>query len=382
MAVHTSPPSSCWPAVPDTERRVLLELLVHGALPRVRIAERLSLSRTSLSRISRGLIEAGLIAEGESVPLGGRGRPAESLHLRHDAAHFAGVKLTAETMYLEVTDLRAQPVAEVAVPLHSREVRDVVTLIADSIRQTEVRDVVGIGIAVAGDVRSTTEGTVLRHSNFLGWDAVPLSGLVSEATGMPTTVVNDVHALAGAHHWFGSDGSHRSMVVFGVGAGIGSGVVIDGMLHPGAHGRAGRVGHTRIGGEGRRCENGHLDCVHSFVTIPATEHNAGVGQGEYTLALERARAGERTAVRAFQDAARALGAVVADAVNAFDPEAVAVMGEGVDMLDLAPGHVQQAMAEFLEQGDVEDVLVQRPPFTFGLYARGAAVAAMRELLSS
>ncbi|UFU02358.1 ROK family transcriptional regulator [Ruania suaedae] len=395
----STPRGSSWPAVPDTERRVLLELLVHGALPRVRIAERLGMSRTSLSRITRTLLDAQLIAEGSSVPLGGRGRPAESLHLRHDAAHFAGIKLTAETMYLVLTDLRAQPVAEVERALHSRAVPDVVALIADSITEAAARgtgrarstgssgssgvvDVVGVGIAVAGDIRPSAEGLLLRHSNFLGWDAVPLGQLVSAATGLPATVVNDVHALAGAHHWFGSDASHRSLVVFGVGAGIGSGVVIDGVLHPGAHGRAGRVGHTRIGGKGRRCENGHLDCVHSFVTIPATEHNAGVAPGEHALALARARRGEERALRAFQAAARALGAVVADAVNAFDPEAVAIMGEGVDMLDVAPEHAHAAMSEFLEQGDPDDVPVQRPPFTFGLYARGAAVAAMRELLSS
>ncbi|UFU05692.1 ROK family transcriptional regulator [Ruania halotolerans] len=382
--MHPSTPDlHRWPALPDTERRVLLELLVHGSLPRVRIAERLGLSRTSLSRITRGLIESGLITEGPSLALGGRGRPAESLHLRSDAAHFVGIKLTAETMYLVVTDLLAQPVLETSMALHSRDVGEVVALIASSIRSLgpDLADVAAVGIAVAGDVTSSPQGSILHQSNFLGWDAVALGPLVSEATSLHATVVNDVHALTGAHHWFGTDGSHRSLVVFGVGAGIGSGVVIDGTLHPGTHGRAGRVGHTRIGGRGRRCENGHVDCTHSFVTIPAIEHNAGVGAGEYTRALADARKGNDEALRAFHDAARALGAVVAESVNAFDPEVVAIMGEGVDMIDLAPEAMYAAMAEFLEQGDVAEVVVERPPFAFGLYARGAAVAAMREVLS-
>jgi hypothetical protein len=57
------------------------------------------------------------------------------------------------------------------------------------------------------------------------------------------------------------------------------------------------------------------------------------------------------------------------------------MGEGLDMLDLAPERFTEALAEYLEQVDPASIRIERPPFDFGLYARGAAVAAMRELLS-
>jgi predicted NBD/HSP70 family sugar kinase len=76
-----------------------------------------------------------------------------------------------------------------------------------------------------------------------------------------------------------------------------------------------------------------------------------------------------------------LGAAVAEAVNAFDPDAIVVMGEGTDMLDVSPGQVRAALAEFLEQGDPDGIRIEQPPFHFDLYARGAAVAALRELLA-
>jgi predicted NBD/HSP70 family sugar kinase len=374
-----SAPVVRWPGLPDGERRVLLELLRHGAQPRARIAERLQLSRTSLTRTTRALLDAGLITEGDTVALGSRGRPAETLHLRPEAAHVVGVKLTADTLYLVVTDLGARIVTRSSVPLPSRSVDEVVALIG-SLVPVDLDVIAGIGIAVAGDVTPSADGGVLHRSTFLGWDSVPLARLVTAATGLPATVVNDVHALAGAQHWFGGE-RHRSMVVFGVGAGIGAGVVLDDDLHGGAHGRAGRVGHTRIGGRGRRCENGHTDCVHSFVTIPAIEHNAGAGVGAYSAVLARARSGDDSALHAFRLAARALGAVIADAVNAFDPEVVAVMGEGVDMIDLHPDALRSSLAEHLEQGDPGAVVVDRPAFDFALYARGAAVAVMREVLA-
>lgn len=383
-AVTRAPVASSWPELPAAHRRVLLELLIHGEESRVRLAERIAMSRASLTRIVRELVELGFVVEGQSRPSLSRGRPQEMLHLRADAAHFLGVKLTGDALYAVLLDLEAQVIDRREVALGSRDPESVVALLA-----TVARELLGrfegpavIGIGLAGDVLRAGGSEVVERSNFLGWDApVPLRSLVESATGVRTVVTNDVHALAGAHHWFGSGAEDESIVVYGLGAGIGSGVVIDGDLMEGVHGRSGRVGHTRIGGTGRTCENGHADCVHSFVTMPAIEHNAGVQPGEYLLAVERAAAGEPAALSAFERAAYALGAVIAESVNAFDPGAVSLMGEGLDMLDLAPAEVPRALAEYLEQLAPEDVRIERPAFDFGLYARGAAVSAMRAVLS-
>lgn len=369
--------------LPPTERRVLLELLLHGSQPRVRLAERLGLSRTSLTRIARGLIDAGLVVEGELQTTGSRGRPAESLDLRPAGAHFLGVKLTGDTAYFVLTDLAATVVATDSAPLLDRDPEAVIALIADRVARfaADGPGPAALGIAIAGDVVDRDGTAWLRRSDFLGWDDLPLADLVRAATGLPVTLANDVQALAGAYHWFGGLHSSRSLVLLGIGAGIGSGVVLDDELLLGANGRAGRVGHHRIGGEGRECENGHIDCVHSFVTIPAIERNAGVAAGEYHLALDRARGGEPAAVAAFAAAADALGVIIGAAVNVVDPEVVVIMGEGRDMIALFEDRVRASLAGELEQGDPDRVRIELPPFEFGLYARGAAVAAMREQLA-
>lgn len=378
-----SSPARVWPDLPETERRVLLDLLLHGSQARVRLAERMSLSRTSLTRIARGLLDAGLVTEGEIHNSGSRGRPTESLDLRPDAAQFLGLKLTGDAAYLVCTNLAATVIAEAVAPLPSRDFDEVIEFLSGFIA-----DFVGVGmrpvalgVAVAGDVVRRDGQVLLQRSNFLGWHDVPLAARLLDATGLPVTIANDVQALAGAHHWFGGLQKHRSIIVYGLGAGIGCGVVLQDELVTGSHGRAGRVGHLRIDAVGRRCENGHVDCVHSFVTMPAIAANAGVDEGRYEDALARARAGDPVATRAFALAAEALGVVIAEAVNAFDPEIVSVMGEGRDMVELAPERLRSALADHLEQGDPDSVVIDLPAFHFGMYARGAAVAAMRELLS-
>lgn len=379
-----STPRVPWPDLADAERAVLLELLVHGARSRIRLAERVGLSRASLTRIARELVDLGLVVEGEVEQKGSRGRPGERLYLRPEAAHFLGIKLTGDTLYAVVTDLSARVVHTEAHALEARDVDYVVRLIGDVSRDLLSDRALpsAIGVGLAGDVLRSGDSPVVERSAFLGWNGqTPLGALVTAETGIPTTVTNDVHALTAAHHWFGSGVGHDSIVVYGIGAGIGSGVVIDDELMEGAHGRAGRIGHSRVQGSGRACDNGHTDCVHSFVTMPAIEFNAGLQPGEYPLAVERAQSGDALAVAAFESAAYALGAVVAESVNSFDPDLLSIMGEGLDMLDLAPERFTEALAEYLEQVDPASIRIERPPFDFGLYARGAAVAAMRELLS-
>ncbi|WP_187266759.1 ROK family transcriptional regulator [Microbacterium hatanonis] len=379
-----SAPPPQWSDLSATGRRVLLDLLVHGPRSRIRIAERLGLSRASLTRVARELVDSGVVLQGDTLPSATRGRPAEELQLRPQAAHFIGVKITAERIYVVATDLAAEVVDEISAPLISPDVETVVDEISAAAASLIRRfgNVSAVGVGLAADVLRRDGEAVVKASPLLGWsEPIPLPRLLEERIGLPITVTNDVHALTAAHHWFGSGVNHRSLVVYGVGAGIGSGAVIDDELVEGANGRSGRVGHTRVGGTGRVCANGHTDCVHSFVSMPAIELNAGVAPGEYPLAVARARAGGVREAEAFSSAAYALGAVVAESVNLFDPELVSLMGEGLDMLDLAPGAYRDGLVAHLEQVPIESVRTERPPFTFGLYARGASATAIRDLLS-
>ncbi len=207
---------------------MLLELLLRGAQSRVRISESLGLSRTSLTRAARNLVALGLVAEGAMEVRGTRGRPGEILHIRPDAAHFVGVKLTGDELYVVLTDLSARIIDEHSERLLSRDVGDVVGLIAAATARLTagVNTPAAIGVGVAGDVTVREGRKLLERSRFLGWDGVPLTDLVAAATGLRATVVNDVQALAGAHHWFGDLGFSRSLVVYGIGAGVGSAVVL------------------------------------------------------------------------------------------------------------------------------------------------------------
>jgi len=370
-----------WPVLHEGLRRVLRELIIHGGQSRVDMARKLDVSRANLSRLTRELLDLGLVSEGAAQHSQGRGRPAELLHLEPGAAHFVGVKLTGDHLYAVLTDLAAQVIDERTERLVSREPADV----ADQIARAADELFAGrslpaaVGVCLAGNVLERDGVRLVEQSHFLGWESAALAGLLEERMPHRVSIANDVVALTAAHHWFGAGVGHASLVVYGLGAGIGSGIVIFDEVMTGANGRAGHIGHARLQAAGRICELGHADCVHSFVTMGSIAHNAGTGD-DYFAALDAARAGEPAAVRAFALAARALGIVIADAVNSIDPEKVLVTGEGIDMMELAPDDLSAGLVDHLEQVDPSDVVIERPPFTFSHYARGAAISAMRDLI--
>lgn len=368
-----------WPDLHDAQRTVLLEVLINGATSRAELARRTGLSRTSLTRLTRDLVEFGLVEEGETNAPNGRGRPSEILNLRPASAHFVGIKLTGEALYAVVTDLHANVIEIEERALVSRYVPDVVSQMAQMVtrfRESHPR-LASVGICLAGDVEQVRGRSVIVGSHFLGWDDVPLASLVEAETGLPIAVGNDVQSLTAAHHWFGAGVGRSSLVLIGLGAGIGAGIVVNGELVRGSRGHPGKVGHIPVRDSGPTCDRGHMGCASAYVTIPAILHNAA--DTNFDRVIERADAGDAVAASALNDAGYALGVVIAQLVNLIDPEKVIVTGEGLVVARAGAASLEAALAEKLDPASERSEIEVRD-FAFADYAWAAAVSAIRRVV--
>jgi predicted NBD/HSP70 family sugar kinase len=372
---------SAWPDLAPAERAALLEVLIHGSLPRAEIARRLGLSRATLTRITRTLVEAGLLTEGATELRATTGRPSEMLQLRTDTRRFLGVKLTGDTLYAVVTDLGARILSSIEEPLVTTEVDDVVDQIAAVAARMEVEHpgLTAIGVCLAGDVANRGGEGIVTVSPFLGWRDVPLGVLLQQRTGHPSAAQNDVLALTAAEHWFGAGAGLDSMALLTVGIGLGFGLVVHGQVVTGAHGRPGRLSHVIIDSGGPICKRGHRGCASTYLVNDAIVTALGGPPLDYEGALRRAREGDPAARRAFEDAGVALGALIALVVNTIDPEKVILSGDGLAIYELAADRVHQAMDEALDTGSTVNLDVQ--PFDFSEWARAGAVLAIRSVLS-
>lgn len=368
-----------WPDLHEGQRTVLLDVLVHGDRSRAELARRTGMSRTSLSRLTRDLVDLGLVEEGETTPLKGRGRPAEMLRLRQESAQFAGIKLTGDALYAVVTDLHATELATEEHPLASKAPEDVVALIAEVVGRfrAEHPRLSAVGVCLAGDVHLENGSAVVVGSHFLGWDEVPLQRLVEEATGLPAAISNDVQTLTLGHHWFGAGVGRRSLVVIGLGAGIGAGIVVGDELVRGARGHPGKVGHLPVTDSGPRCDRGHTGCASAYVTIPAILRNAG-SEGFWET-LDAARGGDERADAAFRGAIRALAAIIAQLQGLVDPEKVIVTGEGLAIAEYDRALLDAEIAARLDPASSAPDL-DLHAFRFADYAWGAAISAIRHVV--
>jgi predicted NBD/HSP70 family sugar kinase len=379
MVDSRSEPAWAWPDLHDAQRAVLLEVLINGSASRAELARRTGLSRTSLTRLARDLVELGFLTEGETNAPNGRGRPSEILNLQSSAAQFAGVKLTGEAVYAVVTDLQANVIELEEQSLVSRYAPDAVSQIAEIVRGFSASHprLASVGVCLAGDVERVRGRAVIVGSYFLGWDNVPLESLVEAETGLPIAMSNDVQALTAAHHWFGGGVGCSSLVLFGLGAGIGAGIVVNDELVRGSHGHPGKVDHIPVRHSGPACDRGHTGCASAYVTIPAILHNAA--DTSFERVLERAAAGDLTAQSALDDAGYALGVVVAQLMNVIDPEKVIVTGEGLAVARAGMSAMDIALVEWLDPASERSEIEVRD-FSFADYAWAAAISAIRRVV--
>ncbi|WP_236594852.1 ROK family transcriptional regulator [Saccharothrix sp. 6-C] len=362
-----------WPDLPEVARDVLLEVLVHGAMPRSELATRLHLSRPTLTRVTRTLVLHGLLVEGETQLRSSTGRPSEILHVRGDSHHFLGVKLTADRLFAAVTDLTATVTATTDQPLRSNDPADVTAQIAEV--AAGFPGLTAIGVTLGGIV----SGGVVAEAEFLRWVDVPLRDALVEATAVPVVVDNDVQALTSAEHWFGAGAGLDSMVLITVGAGVGCGVVVDGKLVRGSHGLTPRIAHILVDPSGPQCGYGHRGCASSYLMTHVMLRQLD-GDPTYGEAVERALAGDPVAKEVFDNAGYALGVLIGTVANFLDPRKVLLTGDGLPLHEVSERRVADGIAASFE-ADPALIDLDVRPFDFSEWARSGAALAIRATLT-
>ncbi|GAB4514325.1 MAG: ROK family glucokinase [Anaerolineae bacterium] len=192
---------------------------------------------------------------------------------------------------------------------------------------------VAVGIGTGGQVNPQT-GEILYATDLIpGWAGAPLRVRVEGALGLPTWVINDVHAMALAEAVHGAGRDVRWGLFVAVGTGIGGAWVLNGQLVHGHRGLAGAVGHVKVERDGRRCTCGGAGCVEQYASGPAiaARYRALRGLEEAPSGVEvadAARQGDALARLAVREAGEWLGFALASLVNAAAPEAI-IIGGGV-----------------------------------------------------
>lgn len=216
-----------------------------------------------------------------------------------------------------------------------------------------VGELAGLGVGCPGQVDADA-GTLARAGNLSDWQGpFALGAALTERTGLPVRLGNDVDVATQAEFQLGAGRSAGSLLGVFWGTGVGGGLILDGQPWRG-RGAAGEIGHMVVRRGGPRCPCGRRGCLEAYAGRRAMELRArrkvqrgtdselfdimqergrnSLSSGVWARALDR---GDHLAHALINRAVKALGAGVASAVNLLDVELV-VIGGGLGVRFGAP----------------------------------------------
>jgi glucokinase len=186
--------------------------------------------------------------------------------------------------------------------------------------------VAAAGAGVPGLFDDASGRTLLLPNLPPAWNGYSFRGRLADRLGVPVALINDARSFALAESRMGAAAGCSTVVCLTLGTGVGGGVVIDGRLRFGPHGRAGEVGHQVIDPAGPPCGCGNRGCVEAFAAGPALCRLAGRDSPEAVFAA--AAAGDHRAEAAVEAVVGRLATGIANLVTVLWPERV-VVGGGV-----------------------------------------------------
>jgi glucokinase len=207
------------------------------------------------------------------------------------------------------------------------------------------------------------------------WPNVPVRDEIADRVQLPTALLNDARAMTLGEWSFGAGRGVETMACFGIGTGIGGGLIVNGQLHLGIGGTGGELGHQTIDFNGPLCGCGNRGCLEAFASGPAIAAMGvkAVMQGlttrigdvvEYDLnritprvIYEAARAGDAIAQDIFEKAGYYIGIAVSNVLVSVGPRKV-VIGGGVSQAgDLLLDPIRRTVSDRVHVMPVEQVSI-------------------------
>lgn len=374
------------------QRAVIDAIHRNGRISRTDLAAELNLSPAAITSITGPFVESGLVIEAEVGISTSVGRKPILLGINYDFAYALGMKVMNHAVVASLTNLNAEVRHVHTESLKNTKVSTVVSAIGDACSALEDAAgltsgrVAGLGVSLPGVV--DFDSGVIRHSELLGWDSVPLAELLQSDLRMPTLVENDVNALAAAQAWFGHGRDHDSFLVVTLGRGVGLGIVIGGNLYRGPRGGAGELGHTRATPISPRAMSTETTTLEALLGDAGLLRQAralvpGFAPDQGPEGLTRLAAGGDDAARELlADAGACLGVALADLVNLFAPSLIVLGGEGMRNAEFLLPAVSENLRRYVFGGLGDELELITDTWGDDAWARGAAGLAAARFLAT
>ena len=225
-------------------------------------------------------------------------------------------------------------------------VRDMMREVEDMVKEQTAIDGIAVqldGIGIGAPNGNYYTGCVDNAPNLTIKGVLDFGKEIHRYRDLPVVLSNDANAAAYGEYIYGGAQGLKHFIMFTLGTGVGSGIVIDGKLVHGSTGGAGELGHNILIPHGRKCSCGREGCLETYTSArgivqtylelrrenPDQERMLKeVPDAEISSKLvgEAAHQGDPVALRTWEIVGDQLGLAMANSVTFSAPEAIFLMG--------------------------------------------------------
>ncbi|MDD3840872.1 MAG: ROK family transcriptional regulator [Clostridia bacterium] len=335
-------------------------------ISRAELAKIAKLSPTTISDLTQLLLNEGVVIEiGEGTSKGGR-KPI-LLSLNDRCGFFIGVDIAVNFLKIGIFDIELNVIQMTEKEFIKTEYtndelsREIIDLIQELLEKSRInkKKIFGIGISVEGII-DYNKKVILSSTVYPHLRNVNLFDLIKKEFDVPVYIENGSQLAALAEkQLIKRYSSYHSVVFFEVNTGIGEGIILDDKIYNGAFGGAGEIGHITVDVNGPVCNCGNRGCLEVMANKKAIINQVQkilkfngntvlkqIEKQDITLKDigDAAAEGDQVAIDIIRREAKYLAAGVLNIINTFNPEAIIIGGDIIDLGDNLIGEIKKIIS--------------------------------------
>ena len=234
-----------------------------------------------------------------------------------------GVDLGGTNIKVALVTKKGRIIRKCETPTEARKgTKAVINNIISAINEVKSGKILGIGIGSPGPM-DYKKGIIANPVN-LPFRNVPLKKIMQKNFSLPVFLDNDANCFALGEAIFGAGKKYQNVVSITLGTGVGGGVIIDKKIYHG-RGNAAELGHMTIKFDGLKARSHNHGDIEEYVSARGISRIFG-GSNPYSIS-RLALAGNKKAIKAFEEMGYYLGIELANIIYAFDPDIIVVGGK-------------------------------------------------------
>lgn len=315
--------------------KVLRTILLHHPISRAKISTSIGLNKVTVSSCVDYFLEKGIIYEiGTSGT--SRGRPPTLIDIDGDAGIIVGIDTDIYFCRFLITDLSGKMLEHFTIPLTEIKPEAFLEIITETIFDLKQKykhkklGIVGLGLALAGHY-NYQNGIMEFVANLQSWNGFPLRSEMDKLElGVPFFIETIANAGAIGEIHLGKSNFSENLVYINGFWGLGVGVCSNGKIFSGYSGFAGRLGHSTIHMNGRKCSCGNKGCWEAYASFRALYSqlypNKAITMDSINDIFTRLKENDPEIMSAVHELANYFALGLVNVINAYNPNTICLGG--------------------------------------------------------